>query len=83
MFRPTDATLTQTTFTSRAGMMSTTPSGNMVGTFLGLSIQADNVGTYYFLNNDATSFVRVASGSKLAPFRAALKADGIRRISHK
>ena len=83
IFRPTDATLTQTTFSSRAGMMSTTPSGNMVGTFHGLSIQADNVGTYYFLNNGATSFVRVASGSKLAPFRAALKADGIRRISHK
>lgn len=83
MFRPTDATLTQTTFSSRAGMMSTSLSGNMAGTFLGLTINAGDVGTYYFLNNDATSFVRVASGSKLAPFRAALKADGIRRITHR
>ncbi len=82
LMRPIDSTTQTVTFLSLAGKLSTQTAGDFQGNYLPFTLETNQPHTLYMLNADGSRFVRAASGSRLAPFRAALQSDATRSVRH-
>ncbi len=83
IFRPRDNAATEVTFVALNGTLTTATTPPLQGYYETHTITSSSASPLFLLNNDGTYFVRAATGSRLAPFRAALHTTTMHTIRHK